>query len=62
MQRDPLFEEEDVEVIPDTEKAALRELAQKMALINHNVQAMRGVRRGIIVREYEKELKRLAAS
>lgn len=58
MPRDILFEEEDVEVISDSERDALVEIAKNMAKINAGVLAMRGVRRGIVVRAYEKELKK----
>jgi hypothetical protein len=53
-----LFHEEP-EVIPETERESLRQLGQNIALINNKVNTMTGVRRGIVVREAERELKRL---
>jgi hypothetical protein len=50
---------EQPEIVPDAELAALRELGQNIAKINDQVNRMTGVRRGIVVREAERELKRL---
>jgi len=50
---------EDVEVIPDSERKELIELGHQMARINVGVNTMRGVRRGVVVRAYEREVERL---
>lgn len=47
------------EIIKEAERASLKELAQNIARIDFQVRRMEGVRRGIVVREAEKELKRL---
>lgn len=54
--------DEGVEVLEKSEKDALVQFGKDLAAITAGARKMEGVRRGVVFRSYEKELKRLEKS
>lgn len=55
----PLLEEDADCPVPEAEREKLKEFARGLAALNLQVNTMRGVERGILVREFERETQKL---